>query len=125
MTKSKAKKAEPAAKLEEPTAYILLSGKFSRRLPDGTSERFYPGDEIPNPTPSELASFGDLIVPAEVFQMMASQHEQKRQNEAARKEAKQAMAAPVGEKEQDPEAAKRAKVLKEIREDRNKSSVRL
>ena len=126
MTKAKSKpKAKPTPIAEEPTVYILLSGKHSRRLPDGTSERFYPGDEIPDPSPQELAHFGDKIVSAEAFGVIVSQHAQAKQTEATRKaalKAAKAQATPILQKERDPEAIERGEALKEIREDQSKKN---
>lgn len=125
MTKSKAKKAEPKAKAKQ--VYILIGRRHTRSRPDGTREVFVAGDEI-DPTPSELAAFPDKIVTAETFRMMASQHEQERQNKAALAEAKQAadaLALPGGEKEQDPEAVERGNVLDEIRKRRQEGALRM
>ncbi len=125
MTKAKAKpKAEP----EEPTTNILLSGKHSRRLPDGTSELFYPGDEIPNPSPAELSAFGDKIVTAEAFANIASSHAQAKQAKVKRREAAKvakAKASPLKSPDRDPEAVKRGKVLEEIRNDERKKNIRM
>ena len=121
---------DPAESPEEGTeTYILLSGKHTRRLPDGTSERFYPGDEIPNPTPQELASFGDKIVSAAAFAAMVSAHAMALQSERNRQAAKataKSQGTPILQKDRDPDAVKRAKVLDEIRaEEMRKSAVRL
>jgi len=125
MTKTKIKKAKPET--AEGMTYIYIGHRHSRRRPDGSSEYFVGGDELPNPTPAELAAFGDLIVTAEEFRLMASAHEQKRRAKAEKIAAKRAVDVEAGiiPEGQDSEAAKRAKVLKEIREDRNKETVRL
>lgn len=126
MTKAKSKpKAEPEELAEQPTTYILLSGKHSRRLKDGTSEMFYPGDEIPSPTPAELAAFGDKIVTAETFEIIAATHAQAKQAEATRRAARataKTEASTLIDKDRDPDAVKRGEVLEEIRNDERKKS---
>lgn len=135
MTKPKAKKAQPKPKAkakpepiaEEAMTYIYIGHRHSRRLPDGSSEFFLGGDELPNPTPAELAAFGDLIVTAEEFTAMASALAQKRRAKAAQIAAKKAkdVEAGIALEKQESEAAERAKVLKEIRAARQEGAVRL
>lgn len=130
MTKAKAKpkvepEPEPEELAEEPLTYILLSGKHSRRLPNGNSEMFYPGDVIPDPTPAELAAFGDKIVTAEAFEMIAATHAQAKQAEARQRAAAKvakAEASPLESKERDPDAIKRGKVLEDMRQASRKQS---
>ena len=127
MTKSKAKKAQSEPIVEEETTYIYIGHKHSRRLPDGGSEFFYGGDELPNPTDAELAAFGDLIVTAEEFRLMASALDQKRRAKDAKAAAKHEANVEVGiaAKKQAPEAAERAEILREIRASRQEGAVRL
>lgn len=128
MTKAKSKpKAKPEELAEERTVYILISGKHSRSLPDGTRELFRPGDVIPDPTPEELFSFGDKIVSAEAFAAMASAHQQAKKNKAERRATlraakAKAQAGTVVEAERDAEAIERAEVLKDIRAEQAKQS---
>lgn len=99
MTKSKAEsasKAKPEPKAEpEPVQYVLMSGKHSRRNPDGkTSTVYRPGDIVPNLTPGELASFGDKFLTVDQFRERASSFDQGIETETDR-----AAAAIVAKKE--------------------------
>jgi len=83
MTKSK---ATSASKPE--LQYVLMSGKHSRRNPDGeTSTTYRPGDIVPDLSDQELAAFGDKFLTLAQFKARAAGLEESQQAEAERERA--------------------------------------
>jgi len=117
MTKSKSK---PASKAEaQAQQYVLMSGKHSRRQPDGTSIVYRPGDIVPDLSDQELASFGDKFLTVAQFKARAAGLEEAQQAEVEREQAAAQSAAQERVKNYAPrdEAAEdRAEKISQMRE---------
>jgi len=69
--------------------YVLMSGKHSRRNPDGeTSTTYRPGDIVPDLTDQELAAFGDKFLTVAQFKARAAGLEESQRSEVEREQAK-------------------------------------
>lgn len=86
MAKSKAKPASEAKAGE--LQYVLMSGKHSRRNPDGeTSTVYRPGDIVPDLSDEELAAFGDKFLTVAQFKAKAAGLEESQRAEVEREQA--------------------------------------
>ena len=85
MADSKTSKTESKPKLQ----YVLMSGKHSRRNPDGeTSTTYRPGDIVPDLTDQELAAFGDKFLTLAQFKVRAAGLDEAERAEAERERSK-------------------------------------
>lgn len=122
MTKSKGK---PASKAKpEPVQFVLMSGKHSRRLADGNSIVFRPGDIVEDLSDAELSAFGDKFLTVEEFKARAAGFDRGQESEAARREAR-AKAEAVSDAPRDEQAEERAATIADMNEADQASRIRM